>query len=124
MTLTNKDRNWLRGVGFIPREIDAFANAVDPAGNPQPPIDLTNEAWQDMMTSRKEWVLHLVSQGLTPQRIDQAIENWWARQGKFDPWDWLREQYGIGISGHKALEAIGYQEARRLRKLSKLGQMI
>jgi len=119
MTLTNKDRNWLRGVGFIPREIRHFANAKDPAGKLQPPIDLSSPAWQAMMTSRKDWIVRLVALGFTPDMIDRQIEGFWVHQATFDPFKFLKEVYKEERSGHAAMMAIGYQVARERRRVVK-----
>ena len=50
--LSENDGRRLRRAGFTNREINIFAQAVDPTGTDQPPVDLSQPVWQTVMLRR------------------------------------------------------------------------
>lgn len=91
--LTQKDRERLIGVGFIELEVEAFHNAVDPAGIPQPLVDLDSPTWQNAMASRKAWVMDKVDRGWSPEKITQSLVNFYALRTDRNPFDFLKAEY-------------------------------
>ena len=93
MSLSSYDAQLLMQAGFIEKEIMDLADAVTPAGTPQPPINLDSPAWQAMIQSRMEWVADKVNQGWSEWQIREEIMAYYARSGSRSPFDFLKLSY-------------------------------
>ena len=93
MTISANDASRLRQAGFIESEIEGFANAVTANGEPQSPIDLDSPVWQAVIESRREWWIDKVDRGWTEHEIVAELENYYRRDSKRNPFDFIRAEY-------------------------------
>lgn len=93
MTISANDASRLRQAGFIESEIMEFANAVTAKGEPQPPVDLDSPVWQSVLESRREWWIDKVDRGWTEHEIVAELENYYRRDSKRNPFDFIRAEY-------------------------------
>ena len=108
MTISLEDAHRLTAAGFVDSEVEAYATATDPKGNPQPPIDLNSPAWQAALKSRREWIEDKVDRGWSPEEINAEILGYYARGAKRNPWDFLKIEY-------KDPQKVDYRAAVRRR---------
>lgn len=93
MSISSYDALRLERNGFIKYEIDELANATTLKGNPQPPINLDGEAWLATLKSRFEWTQDKEERGWSPQEIENEIMNYYSRDKRRTPFDFLRQSY-------------------------------
>ena len=93
MTISAADADRLRQAGFIESEIEGFANAVTADGKPQPPVNLDSPVWQRVLESRREWWIDKVERGWTEHEIISELQNYYKRDAKRNPFDFLRAEY-------------------------------
>lgn len=89
MSISYQDEERLRAAGFTEDEIEKIRDAVDANGNPQPPIDLSNDAWRFAMESRREWIADKRQKNWAEDEIEDEIRNYYRRSGKRTPFDFL-----------------------------------
>jgi len=93
LTISANDASRLRQAGFIESEIEVLANAITTKGEPQPPIDLDSPVWQAAIESRREWWIDKVDRGWTEHEIVAELENYYRRDSKRNPFDFIRAEY-------------------------------
>lgn len=93
MSISQSDAEILRANGFSEKEIESYANARTPTGQPQPPIDINGATWQAAIKTRREWVNDLINRGWTTDRILQEIDAYYVRDSKRNPYDFLKAEY-------------------------------
>ncbi len=115
-------------VGFTDREIQAFGNAVDPSGEPQPPINLGDDTWRKVVNERQEWIAriqdaHVQSTGKKYKRaqIDNIIDSFYDKDPDFNPWDWFKREYQ---RIDKKTGRMDYVEAARQRAVKHTYRML
>ena len=121
------NRQILGMMGFTNREINAFDEAVDQSGKPQPPINLGSEDWRKVIEERQQWIQelqdsHIRSTGkkFTARQVGLVIDSFYDRDPNFSPWDWLKKEYQKSKpNGH----VIDYIEAARQRALAHTSSM-
>jgi hypothetical protein len=111
----------LHMVGFTDREIQSYGSALDPAGNPQPPINLGDEAWQKAVNERQQWLsdiqeAHVRATGnkYNRRQLDNIIDSFYDKDPEFSPWDWFKKEYQ---RMDKKTGLTDYVEAARQRAL-------
>ena len=90
MPLSMEDNLRLRGVGFTQYEVDEFNNATAADGTPQV-INLESGTWQDMMRSRKEFVMAMADK-LSKDEIEARINRHYRDPGH-SPFDFVKREY-------------------------------
>jgi hypothetical protein len=113
MSITNEDAQILRNAGFLELEIRQIAEAVDPAGNPQPRVNLNSPLWQRAILSRQEWLQNKIAAGWTEAEIRANLEEFYARGEKRDVWAWLKIEY-------RPPQKLDYRAAVRKREREKV----
>jgi hypothetical protein len=93
LTISANDAARLRQAGFLESEIEGFANAVTSDGKPQPPIDIDSPVWQAVLESRREWWVDKIDRGWTEQEIINELQNYYRRDAKRNPWDFIKAEY-------------------------------
>ncbi len=100
MTLSYRDALILRRAGFTKQEVVELNSAVDPSGNPQPPIDLQSSAWLSALANRRHWtdlvrneyaVTH--NRWLSDRVYERIVDQWYAKGRKRTAWAWLKATY-------------------------------
>jgi hypothetical protein len=115
MTISAKDAEILRDAHFLESEIESFANAVTSSGNPQPPINIESPIWQAVLTSRREWHDDKIQRGWTQEEIVAELENYYKRDKKRNPFDFIRAEY-------KPPKRKDYMEIARARQAAQIEQ--
>lgn len=112
---------FLHIAGFTDREIEAFDLARDPQGNFQPPINLSDETWRNIVEERQQWLETLqynyqesTGKRLTRQQVDRIIDSFYDRDPNFTPWDWLKKEYQKSKPNGQSIDHV---EAARQRAL-------
>jgi len=108
LTISYEDGQTLLAAGFLQYEVDQYAKAVDPAGNPQPAVDLSQPVWQRAMRSRRDWVEDKINRGWSEAEIQDELMNYYRRGEKRSPWDFLKIEY-------RSPKRLDYLEAVRRR---------
>ena len=93
MTISANDAARLRQAGFIEGEIEGFANAVFADGKPQPPVNLDSPVWTRVLESRREWWIDKVERGWIEREIIGELQNYYRRDAKRNPFDFIRAEY-------------------------------
>lgn len=103
MSLDEMDRFQLYEAGFTQKEIKEIAEAVDPKGNPQPPVDLNDAGWQSAIKNRVQFTNRIRAnyrlmhgKDLTRMQADRIINQWYKTGQRKTPFDWLNEVYAKG----------------------------
>jgi hypothetical protein len=99
--LSGEDRELLHIYGFSPREIRELDEAKDPAGKPQPTLDIRNSpAWQSVLFKRLNLIDKLNRQykkdtgkKLTRHKRLFIINTYYTSGEKKSPFDWLKDEY-------------------------------
>jgi hypothetical protein len=113
LTISANDAARLRQAGFLESEIEGFANAVTSDGKPQPPVDLDSPVWQAVLESRREWWVDKIDRGWTEHEIINELQNYYRRDAKRNPWDFIRAEY-------KPPKRKDYMEIARARAASQI----
>lgn len=92
MTLSMKENKLLREVGFTAYEVDIFNSAIAVDGTPQI-IDLNSATWQNMMLSRKEWVMDTLEEGLNDADRETLIDEYYQIDRERSPFDFVKREY-------------------------------
>lgn len=108
MTISQSDAELLASAGFTNREIMELANAKTLKGADQPPININSPAWQRVLESRRQWWTDKLERGWEEGDIIREIENYYKRDEKRTPFDFLRAEY-------RPPKRIDYMEAIRRR---------
>ena len=116
MALTRHDRERLRNSGFLESEVKALERSVDPAGKEQK-VDLSKEGWRMAIESRIRWVSRRRTKGWTNREIRGAIEYYYKLDKKRSPWDFIQEEYRLGMTGKRISD---YQDTRARRKAKQI----
>lgn len=97
MPLNDDQKEVLTNAGFVPFEIAEFDDARTVSGTFQN-MDAVfdSQPFQDMLTSRAEWVEARLAEGWTQEEIEQAVLELYDDLGYESPWEFLREEYGRG----------------------------
>lgn len=116
LALTPVERQVLKEHHFLGYEVKAFSHAVTGAGTLQK-LDISTEAWQNVLKSRAKWYLKFKANGGTDYAFARVLRDFYARQKEADqtPFIWLRIEYGRHISAQKA----DYKAASTARKTRK-----
>ena len=93
MSISQADAARLREAGFLDLEIEQIANAATAKGEPQPPIQLDSPIWQAVMESRRDWRVDKISRGWTEYEIVSELQNYYRRDSRRSPFDFLRAEY-------------------------------
>lgn len=103
MSISARDGEILRDEGFTELEVEAFAAAVDPAGKPQPMIDIGSPFWVHLRETRQALLTDLVrimEEEDWPERIrtreatDEIIDGFYGPGRRWrDPFEWLKSEY-------------------------------
>ena len=93
MTISVSDGKILKRAFFTDDEISDIANAVDPSGKPQPPVDINSPLWRGVILSRKSWHMRLVRRKWTGDRIRDEINRYYAKRKKGSVYDFLKAEY-------------------------------
>ena len=93
MTISLQGAARLRQAGFLDAEISAIAEAKTAKGEDQPPVDLSSEAWQMAIESRRDWIIDKIGRGWTETEIRRELENYYRRDKRRNPWDFLEAEY-------------------------------
>ena len=93
MSISDYDALVFKRNGFLDQEIKAIAEAKTTAGNPQPPIDIGSPVWKDVLWSRYEWWQDKLSRGWSQEEIENELMNYYARDEKRNPFDFLKKAY-------------------------------
>ena len=93
MSISQHDAIRLRQAGFLEHEIQELANAKTVDGKDQPPINLDAAAWQAVLKSRSEWWTDKVDRGWSEDEITNELSNYYKRDRKRTPFDFLRAEY-------------------------------
>ena len=93
MTISTFDAQRLRESGFLEAEIMAIAEAKTAKGEDQPPVDLDSPIWQSVMESRRDWRVDKISRGWTEYEIVSELQNYYRRDSRRSPFDFLRAEY-------------------------------
>jgi hypothetical protein len=100
MSLSDKDADILRMYGFTIREIQEYQTATDPAGNPQPLIDLNSDVWRETILTRQTLLGQIAKQytkdtgkKISRLRRDAIINGYYSTNIKSSPWDFLKLEY-------------------------------
>jgi len=113
LTISSRDTDILRHAGFIESEIEGFANAMTTKGEPQPPIDIDSPVWQAVIESRKGWWIDKVDRGWTEHEIVAELQNYYRRDSKRNPFDFIRAEY-------KPPRKVDYMDIVRKRAASQI----
>ena len=93
MPLSMSDYNTLIKAGFSYSEITKLSEAKTVDGKPQPAIDLNSPAWRVTLNTRKLWHNDMQARGWTKEQIKAEIENYYNRDVKRSPFDFLKAEY-------------------------------
>lgn len=100
MSLNNRDARILFHAGFTRREIAELADARTPAGDIQPPIDLSSPAWLSTLSQRRWWSDKVRAEYLSTHNklmsrllYNQIVDAWYAKGKVRSPWDWIKASY-------------------------------
>jgi len=94
MAITDEDGQRLREAHFLEYEIDQLATAVQPGtGNPQGYQNLDGPTWQAAIKSRIDWWDDKRRRGWSKEEIEQELLNYYQRDQKRTPWDFLKVAY-------------------------------
>lgn len=93
MSISEADAMRLRHAGFLESEIMKLAEAKTSKGEDQPPVNLSSPAWTRVLESRREWWIDKVDRGWTTHEIVAELENYYRRDSKRTPFDFLRAEY-------------------------------
>lgn len=93
MPISQYDADRLSEAGFTAYEIEELSRAETGKGEPQPPIDTDKPVWQSVMNSRRDWVEDKLSRGWSWMEIRMEIENYYRKDVKRSPWDFIRAEY-------------------------------
>jgi len=116
MTITIEDSDKLERAGYLEFEILEYANATNPDGSPQKPINLDSPVWQAMMKSRYEWTQDKLERQWERDEIKREIMAYYERDKKRSPFDFLKEMY-------KPRKKADYLEARRRREIENIKKL-
>jgi len=116
MTITNDDSDRLERAGYLEFEILEFANATNPDGSPQKPINLDSPVWQAMLKSRYDWIQDKIERRWTRDEYTREIMAYYERDKKRSPFDFLKEMY-------KPPKKADYLEARRRKEIEQLKKL-
>jgi len=92
MPLSIKDNLRLRDAGFTQYEVDEFNNAVAVDGTPQV-INLDSATWQNMMYSRKQYIMDMIDEGLDKIEIENIIDDYYRMDRDRSPFDFVKREY-------------------------------
>jgi len=113
LALTPAERQVLKDNHFLGYEVKDLSHAVTGKGLPQK-IDISSEAWQNVIKSRAKWYLKFKANGGNDRAFARVLRDFYSRQKEADrtPFIWLRIEYGRHISAQKT----DYQAASTARK--------
>lgn len=116
LALTPAERKSLRDHHFFKYEVEQLAHAKTGTGQFQK-LDLSTEAWQNVIRSRARWYSKFKASGGTDYAFSRVLRDFYARQVTVDqtPFVWLRIEYGRHISAQKT----DYKEAKQARATRK-----
>lgn len=93
MGALNKDeKEAMLNSGFLKYEVEAFDNAKTPTGETQL-VAYNSVSWQNMMSSRREYVMGCHSAGLTNKQIRDLVKHHYETSKERTPWDFLKLEY-------------------------------
>jgi len=93
LTISANDAAMLRQAGFLESEIQGFAEAKTTDGKDQPPVNINSPVWQAVIESRREWWIDKIDRGWTEHEIVAELENYYKRDSKRNPFDFIRAEY-------------------------------
>lgn len=117
--LSRQDRETLRNAGFLPYEIREIHKAKAPDGSHQQ-TNIYEDVWQDMIASRRTWVMRLRNEGWSNYEISQQILKFY-RKKDASPWDFLQAEYGRDKTRRLTDFQAALQRRKRARITKKLG---
>lgn len=125
MSLSWNDAIKLSNDGFTNREINLFAEAVDPTGKPQPEANIESPLWLSVRQERRDLIGRLQDdyftaeeEELTREMQDRIIDSF----GPQDPFDWLKKIYQPKGKAPTSDVAMSVKEAAeaRTRRLTEM----
>jgi len=98
-------QHMLLSAGFLPHEIRKLFSGMGV-------VDMMNSApFHAMLTERRRWVNDLRRKGYKPSQIIKAIKDWYDKNDKASPFDFLRREYKPPLR----VDRKEYREAARRR---------
>lgn len=120
MSISNFDRDIFSAAGFLDSEIKEIAEAKTLSGADQPPIDINSHAWAAVLKSRIDWWDDKRDRGWTESEIIAELENYYRRDKKRSPFDFLKAAY----RPPKKLQGGTYIEAVRKSHTAKIAKSL
>lgn len=93
MPISQYDADNLANAGFTPYEIQQISQATTSSGTSQTPVNTDSPIWQAVIRSRRDWVEDKIARGWNWMEIRNEIENYYRRDAKRSPFDFLRAEY-------------------------------
>jgi hypothetical protein len=93
LSISQADAERLSAAGFLPSEIFALAEAKTVTGKDQPPVNLDSASWKSALETRYKWWQNKYKRGWTTEEIENSLLNYYARDVRRTPFDFLRAEY-------------------------------
>jgi len=93
LTISAQNATRLIQAGFLESEVHAIAEAKTTTGTEQPPVNLDSPIWTAAIKSRREWWIDKINRGWTEHEIVNELQNYYRRDEKRNPFDFIRAEY-------------------------------